>query len=83
MKREQDFGKLKTLRDEVAKHPDINDITIFVNMGLSDYESATILRISNDREDFNSLYELQYLYRGGLVETKLNGHYIIYGFDFD
>lgn len=84
IKRQKDLETIKQLSCEVVKHPNIDNIILFVNRNMNGYyESASILMISKDRFDFDQYYDLEYIYRGGFVETKLGENYILYGFNYD
>ena len=50
-----------------------------------DYESGTIIGISEKRENFDFLYgtDVENNFRGGLREIKVGNLYVIYGFEFD
>lgn len=85
LKTEKAWNAVFLLREKAGKHPNYFNCLLHVNsrLNLDSYESGYILMISKDRFDFDPLYEYSYLYRGGLVETKLGEDYIIYGFEFD
>lgn len=82
---EASIDLMQSLKESAKKNKNYESYHQQINGSMNEYEFADIIGICKNRTNFDNLYETDadYMFNGGLVETKIGDDYIIYGFQRD